>query len=165
MQVVRLDPRRRDVHTLAEAVAGALARPAAHPLALAPTAVGGCRADCPAGLHRPARPPPSTTSAASLDPDEDLARAEAVFAWVTDTTALVTTRTHEQRRTWSDRFDRWATAPVLGPVIFLVVMWAVFPLTTTVAAPLQDALDSFFSGPVTTVPTAAFAAVGLGATS
>ena len=161
VQVVRLDPRRRDVHTLAEAVAGALARPAAHPLALAPSTVGGCRADCPRDC---ASCPPTAIDdlAASLDPDEDLARAEAVFAWVTDTTALVTTRTHEQRQTWSDRIDRWATAPVLGPVIFLAVMWAVFALTTTVAAPLQDALDAFFTGPVTTVTTAAFAAVGLG---
>ncbi len=159
--VVRLDPRRRDVHALAQAVTEALAQPAAHPLALAPATVGGCRADC--AVDCTSCPPTAIDDlAASLDPDDDLARAEAVFAWVTDTTAHVTTRTHEQRRTWSDRIDRWATAPVLGPIIFLAVMWAVFALTTTVAAPLQDALDAFFTGPVTSATTAVFAAVGLG---
>ena len=37
---------------------------------------------------------------------------------------------------------------MLGPLIFLAVMWLVFQLTTTIAAPLQGALDAFFSGPV-----------------
>jgi ferrous iron transport protein B len=159
--VVRLDPRRREVHALAQAVIEALERPAAHPLALAPTIVGGCRADCTVDCT--SCPPTAIDDlAASLDPDDDLARAEAVFAWVTDTSAQATTRTREQRRTWSDRIDRWATAPVLGPIIFLAVMWAVFALTTTVAAPLQGALDAFFTGPVTTATTAVLAAVGLG---
>jgi ferrous iron transport protein B len=158
--VVRLDPRRRDVHVLAEAVSGALARPAAHPLALTPATVGGCRADCPRDCTS-CTPVAVDDLSATLDQDDDLARAEAVFTWVSDTTALATTRAHEHRQTWSDRIDRWVTAPVLGPVIFLGVMWAVFALTTTVAAPLQDALDAFFTGPVTTVTTAAFAAVGL----
>ena len=40
-------------------------------------------------------------------------------------------------------------------------MWAVFALTTTVAAPLQGALDAFFTGPVTSVTTSAFAAIGM----
>ena len=161
IQVVRLDPRRRDVHTLAEAVAAALARPAAHRLALVPAAVGGCRADCPPDCT--SCPPTALDDlAASLDPDDDLARAEAVFAWVTTTTAAATTRAHAHRQTWSDRIDRWATAPVIGPVIFLAVMWAVFALTTTVAAPLQGALDAFFTGPVTSVTTSAFAAIGMG---
>ena len=159
--VVRLDPRRRDVHALAEAVAGALSRTVSHPLVLAPAAPGGCRVDCP--IDCTSCPPTALDDLAStLDPDDDLARAEVVFAWVTDTTARATTRTHESRGTWSDRIDRWVTAPVLGPVIFLGVMWAVFALTTTVAAPLQDALDAFFTGPVTSLTTAAFAAVGLG---
>jgi ferrous iron transport protein B len=110
--VVRLDPRRRDVHTLAEAVGEALARPAAHPLALAPTAVGGCRAECPRDCT--SCPPVAVDDlATTLDQDDDLARAEAVFTWVTDTTALTTRRAHEQRRTWSDRIDRWVTAPIL----------------------------------------------------
>ena len=95
--------------------------------------------------------------------DDDLARAEAVFAWVTDTTATVaTTRTHEHAPDVVGPDRPLGHRPVLGPVIFLAVMWAVFALTTTVAAPLQGALDAFFTGPVTSVTTAAFAAVGLG---
>jgi ferrous iron transport protein B len=160
-RVVRLDPRRRDVHDLADAVAVALSRSATHPLVLAPATPGSCREDCPADCT--SCPPTAIDDlAASLDPDDDLARAEAVFAWVTDTTEHATTRAHEGRQTWSDRIDRWATAPLLGPMIFLAVMWAVFALTTTVAAPLQGALDAFFTGPVTTVTRAAFDAVGLG---
>ncbi|HSO04336.1 MAG TPA: ferrous iron transport protein B [Candidatus Limnocylindrales bacterium] len=161
VRVVRLDPRRRDVHALAAAVAEALASPVTHPLTLAPTTVGGCSVGCPADCT--ACPPTAMSDlTARLDPEDDLARAEAVFTWVTDTTAMATSRAHELRQTWSDRIDRWVTAPVIGPVIFLGVMWAVFALTTTVAAPLQGALDAFFTGPVTSATTAAFGAVGLG---
>jgi ferrous iron transport protein B len=161
VDVVRIDPRRRDVRALAQAVAGALDEPAVHPLALAPATVGTCRAGCPPDCTA-CTPTAIGEVAASLDPEDDLAHAEAVFAWVTTTTDESTTRTHEDHRSWSDRIDRWVTAPLLGPLIFLGVMWAVFALTTTVAAPLQDALDSFFSGPVTNAATAILGAVGLG---
>jgi ferrous iron transport protein B len=49
-------------------------------------------------------------------------------------------------------------------VIFMAVMWAVFQLTTTVAAPLQDTLDVFFAGPVSSAAAAVLSAVGLGGT-
>ena len=161
VEVVRIDPRRRDVRALAQAVARALDEPAVHPLSLAPATVGGCRADCPRDCTA-CTPTAISEVAASLDSEDDLAHAEAVFAWVTATTDQSTSRTHEDHRSCSDRIDRWVTAPLLGPVIFLGVMWAVFALTTTVAAPLQDALDAFFSGPVTTAATAILGAVGLG---
>ena len=161
VDVVRIDPRRRDVRALAQAVADALDEPAVHPLALAPVAVGRCQAGCPPDCTA-CTPTAIGEVAASLDPEDDLAHAEAVFAWVTTTTDESTTRTHEDHRSWSDRIDRWVTAPLLGPLIFLGVMWAVFALTTTVAAPLQDALDTFFSGPVTNAATAILGAVGLG---
>ena len=161
VDVVRLDPRRRDVHELAQAVSNALSQPAAHPLVLRPGEPGGCMPDCPANCT--ACPATEMTDlAASLAADDDLAEAEAVFAWVSATTELATTRTLDDHRTWTDRIDRWVTAPVLGPLIFLAVMWAVFALTTSVAAPLQDVLDSFFSGPVTTAAITLFEAVGLG---
>ena len=41
-------------------------------------------------------------------------------------------------------------------------MWAVFQVTTVVAAPLQDALDSFFAGPVADGADRLLAWVGLG---
>ncbi|MGB8020139.1 MAG: ferrous iron transport protein B, partial [Candidatus Nanopelagicales bacterium] len=102
--------------------------------------------------------------AASVAAEDGLAEAEALFDWVTATTDAATTRSHESRPTWSDRVDRWVTAPLVGPATFLLVMWWVFALTTTVAAPLQDALDGFFSGPVTAAALAALSEVGLGGT-
>jgi ferrous iron transport protein B len=69
-----------------------------------------------------------------------------------------------ERRTWSDRIDRVATAPVVGPLLFLAVMWVVFQLTTTVAAPLQDALDALVTGPLSSVAGRLVEAVGLGDT-
>jgi len=66
-----------------------------------------------------------------------------------------------QPRTFPDKVDRWVTAPVLGPVIFLAVMWLVFQITTAVAAPLQDFLDGLFSGPVSAGATWLLAQLGL----
>ncbi|HEX6888480.1 MAG TPA: ferrous iron transporter B [Candidatus Nanopelagicales bacterium] len=137
--VVPIDPRRREVDALAHAVAEVLASPPAPVLRL-PVVAG------------------------APDADPDLAAAEALFDWVTATTGQVITRDHEVRRSWTDRLDRWTTAPVVGPLLFLAVMWAVFALTTRVAAPLQDGLDALFSGPVTDATTAVLGAVGLGGT-
>jgi ferrous iron transport protein B len=157
--VVRLDPRRREVSGLAAAVAEVLSAPPPHPLAL--PGFAGCRPDCPVDCTA-CMPTGAAELRASLTDDDDLSRAEAVFAWVTDTAAMASTRSHETRRTWTDRVDRWATAPLIGPVLFLAVMWGVFTLTTRAAAPLQDALDTFFAGPVTTGAQRLLAAVGLG---
>jgi ferrous iron transport protein B len=159
--VVRLDPRRRDVSRLAAAVAGVLSGPPPHPLAL--PGFGGCQPGCPADCTACA-PTGAAELRARLTADDDLARAEAVFAWVTDTAEAATTRSHQAPRTWTDRVDRWATAPVIGPLLFLAVMWGVFTITTRVAAPLQDALDSFFTGPVTAAAEGLLGALGLGGT-
>lgn len=48
----------------------------------------------------------------------------------------------------SHRVDRLVLHPVLGPILFLAVMWAVFFITTTVAGPLQDGLEALIAGPV-----------------
>jgi len=66
-------------------------------------------------------------------------------------------QTHDTRSslTWSDRIDRIATAPVLGPLLFLAVMWLVFQITTVVAAPLQDALDSLVASSTGSSPASA----------
>lgn len=88
--------------------------------------------------------------------------AEAVFEWVTQTAQAVTTRETTQRRTWTDRVDGLLTAPVVGPAIFLLVMWAVFVITTRVAAPLQDAMDTFIVSPLSEATSALLGAVGLG---
>ena len=92
------------------------------------------------------------------DPDDER------FAWIARTVKSATRHADDARPTRSDRFDRWVLAPVAGPLIFLAVMWVVFQLTTTVAAPLQDWLDSLFSGPISEGAASGLAAVGLGGT-
>ena len=86
------------------------------------------------------RPVPDTEDALVLDDER--------FSWLSDAADRATVAPGHDRLTVSDKVDRWVTAPIPGPLIFLAVMWAVFQVTTTVAAPLQDALDGFFSGPV-----------------
>jgi len=80
--------------------------------------------------------------------DDTLVIDDDRFTWLSAAAAQATVVPGHDRLTLSDKVDRWVTAPVAGPLIFLAVMWAVFQVTTTVAAPLQDALDRFFSGPV-----------------
>lgn len=55
-------------------------------------------------------------------------------------------RREGERPTVTDRVDRIVTAPFLGVIILLVVLWGVFEATTAVAAPVQNALDWFFNG-------------------
>ncbi len=99
------------------------------------------------------RPTPLTDDALVLDDDR--------FTWLSDAADMATVAPGHDRLTLSDKVDRWVTAPVAGPLLFLAVMWAVFQLTTTVAAPLQDALDGFFSGPVSHAVTSLLALVHL----
>ncbi len=129
--VVELDPRRRDVRLLVDAVQSALESPPPRPL-----------------------PPPAD--------DDPLAEADARFAWIADAVSAATEQHESPRTTWSDRIDRVVTSPVVGPVVFLAVMWAVFQVTTRVAAPLQAGLDSLVAGPVSAGFRALLSAVGLG---
>lgn len=98
-------------------------------------------------------PAPHTTDA--------LAAADERFAWIDAAVSAAVRRDPDTRVRWSDRLDRVALSPVLGPALFLGAMWAVFQLTTTVAAPLQDALDWFFTGPVTTLAVSVLELLGL----
>lgn len=84
-------------------------------------------------------PPPSLGTADGHD--DEFAQLDARFSWIAGATQAAT---HENgpRRTISDRIDAVVTAPVVGALVFLAVMWAVFQVTTTVAAPLQEALDT-----------------------
>lgn len=112
-----------------------------------------------ATLGQPAaapRPAPKTTDTLELDDDR--------FGWIATAVQAGTAAPAEQARTRSDKVDRWVTAPVLGPLIFLGVMWAVFQITTTVAAPLQDFLDGLFSGPITDGTTWLLGVLGLSET-
>jgi len=101
--------------------------------------------------------------AGAADADE-LELADERFAWGAAAAQRALRHDGRARRSWSDRIDRFALAPVIGPLIFLATMFVVFEATTTVAAPLQDALDALISGPVAAAATALLTAVGLGDT-
>ena len=94
--------------------------------------------------------------------EDALDRDDERFAWVEAAVRAGTTASGAERVSTSDKVDRVATHPVAGPLVFLAVMWLVFQVTTTVAAPLQDWLDGFFTGPVSDAVRGGLALVGLG---
>ena len=79
---------------------------------------------------------------------EQLARASALFDWVTEVIAATGT-TQQVRRTRSDRADAILLRPIFGVPVFLAVLWLTFQLTTTVAGPIQDFFEALITGPVT----------------
>lgn len=67
----------------------------------------------------------------------------------------------EVGETLTQRVDRVVLNPVVGPLLFLAVMWAVFFITTTVAGPMQDGLEDLITGPVSDAARAGLEAIGL----
>lgn len=98
-------------------------------------------------VRRTLEAPASALRAAESDDPFELADARFTFVQRAVNEAL-TPDDGTRRRTITERIDRFALHPVVGPLMFLVAMWLVFQITTTVAAPLQDGLDTFFSGPL-----------------
>ncbi len=110
-------------------------------------------------LDRPV-PAPLETSA---DGQSELALLDARFEWVARVLESATSTSDTVKKiTPTERIDRVALAPVIGPLLFLFVMWVVFQLTTTVAAPLQDALDQLVSGPISRAAEGLLGWIGLG---
>ncbi|WP_058234960.1 ferrous iron transport protein B [Devriesea agamarum] len=147
--VAPVDPRRRTgLDQLATLIGQTLSREPFSPrITAAASATDGPATDAPA--------------APSQDED-DFALADNRFSWVDEAVQAATVRAETVRATVSERVDRIILNPVLGPLIFLGVMWCVFQLTTRVASPLQDWLDTFFSGPVTSTVDGWLKALGLG---
>ena len=92
---------------------------------------------------------------------DEFAQADERFEWIDNAVSAATVR-NEHRDTVTEAVDRVVLHPVAGPLIFLAAMFAVFQITTTVAAPLQDGLDAFFTGPLSDWATAGLARIGLG---
>ena len=67
----------------------------------------------------------------------------------------------EVGETLTQRVDRVVLHPVVGPLLFLAVMWAVFFITTTMAGPMQDGLEDLITGPVSDAARAGLEAIGL----
>jgi len=180
--VVAIDPRRGRVDGLAEAVEEALRTPVPA-RSLRPCGCDcapGCSCTCcAAGATADAKADPTAGPAGDaahlagdaahpdggadgLDGDDELAVADRRFARIAAAVEVATSRRGSARADWTDRVDRVATHPVAGPLLFLSVMWAVFQLTTRVAAPVQGFLDGLVSGPVSDGARWLLSAVGLG---
>ena len=75
---------------------------------------------------------------------DDQAQAADRLAWVAQFMQRVVRR-GEDRPTLTDRIDRIVTAPFLGTLVLLAVLWVVFQSTTSLAAPIQDWLDALIN--------------------
>ena len=133
--VVAVDPRRcSNLDQVGVAVAQAMLR---EPVQLREMAVAEAGADA------------ADATADVVDDDADFAAADARFAWIEQAVSAATgSNNRSAGATTTERIDRFALHPVVGPLLFLGVMWLVFQITTTVAAPFQAALEGFFTGPL-----------------
>ncbi|MDO5671282.1 MAG: ferrous iron transport protein B [Actinomycetaceae bacterium] len=125
-------------------------------------------ADSPRSTTTTSATTPSPSSSTSLSPNstvqplEELERAEELFVWV----AEIESKTGEAREaaqslTRSDKADRLLLNPVAGVAVFMVLVWAIFQLTTTFAAVFQTWFEEFFTGPIANIVAAVLNAVAL----
>ncbi len=103
------------------------------------------------GFPHPESPPSQPSPCTSPHEDAELLLAEGRYLWAHRVHAAAVRCPAESRATWTDRVDRVLTSRWAGLPLFLGVMWAIFQATTTFAKPLQDGLQDFFSGPVTSL--------------
>lgn len=118
------------------------------------------RADLLEAVNRSLREP-SPSPLPIPDSGDEFTDADIRFAWIDDVERACLHRVGERQATWSDTIDRFALHPVIGPLLFMALMWLVFQLTTAVARPSMDALDAFFAGPVSAGAAAMLQAFGL----
>jgi ferrous iron transport protein B len=116
-------------------------------------------------------PAVATALSASLDrlrphygDDLDVALVDQRYRFVHALAGKSLTRPAAPPLTLSDRIDQVVTHRWLGIPIFLMLMWAVFKLTTDVAGPFLDWVDGVISGPFSGWAAALISAVGLGGT-
>ena len=70
--------------------------------------------------------------------------ANARYAFIDGLLAEAVKRPAVEKETMTDKIDKIVTNRILAPFIFIVIMWAMFQLTFTVGAPLQDMIDQAF---------------------
>lgn len=95
-------------------------------------------------------------------PDDAVGRAEALFAWVDGVREELGLATPPAVPTRSDRIDRVLLHPWVGLPLFGAVLWALFQLVTSVAAPLMAWAEALVSGPVAGAAAALLGWLGLG---
>ncbi len=81
--------------------------------------------------------------------DVEITIADRRYRWIHDLVEETVERPQINTLTLSDKIDRIVTNRWAGIPIFMVLMWAVFKLTTDVSAPYLDWIDGVLSGPIT----------------
>ncbi|WP_322494783.1 ferrous iron transport protein B [Chloroflexus sp.] len=92
----------------------------------------------------------------------DIVMVDQRYRFVHEVATRAVTRPATPPATLSDRIDRIVTHRWFGIPVFLAVMWVVFKLTTDVAAPFVDWLDSVVSGPLSRWVVALLGMIGAG---
>ena len=128
---------RRGIHVDVNALQRELGRPVIPVVPRSGQGIEAVRDAIAGALEEPHRP----HQALHFD---DLRQADARLQWVGEVMAQVIDRSDE-RSTVTDRVDRIVTAPVLGTMVLLAVLWVVFQATTTLASPIQGALDDLIN--------------------
>ena len=83
------------------------------------------------------------TSLRAADPELGPLEAQARYAWISRVLEGVSATADRGR---DERIDRVLLHPVLGPLLFLLVMGLVFQLIFTGAEPLMGLVEAFFKG-------------------
>lgn len=83
-------------------------------------------------------PPRAHAQASSIDPDATAKKVLADKASVADE--------ERARRSRTEKIDRWALHPVVGPLLFVAVMSAIFAAVFFVAEPFSTAIDRVTKG-------------------
>ncbi len=151
---------RRGVSVDPDALAAAVGVPVVD---LDPRRGEGVRGLAARSTERSRAPPPTPRQAGGGD--DPLAVADARFTWIA-TAVEPPSSAHAVGRSdlVGPHRPRRHGPRSAGPLVFLAVMWLVFQITTTVAAPMQEALDAFVTGPVASAATWVLDVVGLGDT-
>lgn len=153
--VVTVDPRQgKGLDDLAEAVTTGLAL---RPRILGPDARACTCAQGGACCNKQLDRPGDTATLAQMLED-----ADEVFTWVEVVASRIGSDKPRAEQTFSDRVDRVLLNPFSGIVILLAVLWALFQLTTAVAAPVMEWAEGFVGGPLTDWALQLTGLVGLG---
>lgn len=90
--------------------------------------------------------------------------ADQRYGWIHGLVREAVKRTKPDRLTTSDKIDKVVTSRLLGIPIFLIMMWGVLKMTTDIAAPYLDWVDSVIGGPITNWIVAILGGIGLNGT-
>ena len=102
-----------------------------------------------------------TQSQAHYGEELDTLLTSLRYGWIHNVVADSVQRTQDGQISLSDRIDSVITHRILGIPIFLALMWAVFKITTDVAAPYLDWVGGVINGPIANWVVAILGWVGL----